>query len=230
MVALLAVSVGRCSLLPSPTPGLAGDPPPGGAVVVPPDRMTLNVSNGSTLAVDLVVNGIAIERFQPGGGAFDSGRPAASIAVVRRDPIADRSSPGLRVGPRGRRLARRRRRWRQSVPQRRQSSRPVVRTDRRVVRHADARSRARPRRTGRLRAVAAFGTRRPPFGSSTSPATASSRTRPTRSRRPMRPARSWRRPRRPWSSTPTSGRRPHAIAVSERFRVEEADLTSLPFG
>jgi hypothetical protein len=76
LVALVAALAG-CSLMPPPTPGPAGDPPPGGAVVVPPDRMTLNVSNGSTLEVALVVNGTVVDRFPPGGGAFDI--PAAQL-------------------------------------------------------------------------------------------------------------------------------------------------------
>ncbi len=75
-IAFLAVAVAGCSLLPSPTPGPV-EPPPGGAVVVPPDEMTLNVSNGSTLPVSLVVNGTVVDRFEPGSGRFDI--PAAEL-------------------------------------------------------------------------------------------------------------------------------------------------------
>ena len=46
-------------------------PPPGAVVVVPPDAMTLNVSNGSTLQVSLVVNGQSIETIDAGDGRFD---------------------------------------------------------------------------------------------------------------------------------------------------------------
>ncbi len=69
-IALVVLAAAGCSLLPAPTPGPV-EPPPGGAVVVPPDEMTLNVSNGSTLPVALVVNGVVIDQLDPGGGRSD---------------------------------------------------------------------------------------------------------------------------------------------------------------
>ncbi len=87
-IAFAALAAG-CSMLPSVTPGPAGQRPPGGAVVVPPDQMTLNVSNGSTLPVALVVNGIVVERFEAGGGRFDIAAaelPPLPWAVEVRSP------------------------------------------------------------------------------------------------------------------------------------------------
>jgi hypothetical protein len=66
-----AAFVAGCSLLPAPSPAPVDQRAPGGAVIVPPDQMTLNVSNGSKLAVALVVNGVVVDLFEPGGGRFD---------------------------------------------------------------------------------------------------------------------------------------------------------------
>lgn len=67
--AALAVLAAGCSWLPSMGDGSRGPTPPPGAVVVPPAAMTLNVSNGSTLPVALVVNGTPIEQLAAGDGA-----------------------------------------------------------------------------------------------------------------------------------------------------------------
>jgi hypothetical protein len=51
--------------------------------------MALNVSNGSTLAVDLVVNGVLVDRIKPGGGRFDiaaAGLPPLPWSVEIRSP------------------------------------------------------------------------------------------------------------------------------------------------
>ncbi|MCJ7709749.1 MAG: hypothetical protein MUQ32_02860 [Chloroflexi bacterium] len=71
LLALLAAVVGGaliagCSLLPSPAP--AAPTPPPGAVVVPPARMDLGISNGSTLHVAFVVNGTVVAQVDPGQG------------------------------------------------------------------------------------------------------------------------------------------------------------------
>ncbi len=83
----IALAVAGCSLLPSPTP--AGPTPPPGAIVVPPERMTLSLSNGTTLPVSLVVNGTDVAVVQPQDGINEM--PAAQLpplpwAVEIRSP------------------------------------------------------------------------------------------------------------------------------------------------
>ena len=74
----VALVVAGCSLLPSPVD--TGPAPPPGVNVVPPERMTLNVSNGSTLPVSLVVNGTSIAVVQPQDGINDM--PAAQLPAL----------------------------------------------------------------------------------------------------------------------------------------------------
>jgi hypothetical protein len=71
----IALTIAGCSLLPSPTP--AGPTPPPGAIVVPPERMTLSLSNGTTLPVSLVVNGTDVAVIQPQDGINEM--PAAQL-------------------------------------------------------------------------------------------------------------------------------------------------------
>ena len=93
-LALTALLTG-CSVLHPPLPG--GPTPPPGAVVVPPDQMTLNVSNGSTLAVTLVVNDTVVAVVPPNDGLSDiEAATAAGTAVVRRGPVAHRTCAGAR--------------------------------------------------------------------------------------------------------------------------------------
>ena len=100
----IAVAVAGCSLLPSPTP--AGPPPPPGANVVPPERMTLSVSNGTTLPVSLVVNGSGVAVIQPQDGINEM--PAAQLPplpwAVEID-APERSGPGVGGDPSRRHLA-----------------------------------------------------------------------------------------------------------------------------
>ena len=61
---LVAALLAGCSLLPSATP--AGPMPPPGAVVVPAAQMDLGINNGTTLAIELVVNGTVVRQVDPG--------------------------------------------------------------------------------------------------------------------------------------------------------------------
>ena len=74
----VALVVAGCSLLPAPVD--TGPAPPPGVNVVPPERMTLNVSNGSTLPVSLVVNGTSIAVVQPQDGINEM--PAAQLPAL----------------------------------------------------------------------------------------------------------------------------------------------------
>ena len=61
---LVAALLAGCSLLPSATP--AGPMPPPGAVVVPAAQMDHGINNGTTLAIELVVNGTVVRQVDPG--------------------------------------------------------------------------------------------------------------------------------------------------------------------
>jgi hypothetical protein len=91
MVAAVALAAG-CSIVPTPAP--VGPAPVPGAIVVPPDEMTLNVSNGSALTVSLVVNGTVIEPLGPGEGHFEI--PAARLPPLPWS-VEIRSQSGRRL-------------------------------------------------------------------------------------------------------------------------------------
>ena len=97
-LALTALLAG-CSVLHPPLPG--GPTPPPGAVVVPPDQMTLNVSNGSTLAVTLVVNDTVVAVVPPNDGLSDIAAaklPALPWSVEVRSPTG-RALVSMTVSP-----------------------------------------------------------------------------------------------------------------------------------
>ncbi len=70
-VALLATALVlvACSGLPAPFGRVKEETPPPGAVVVRADQLSLHVRNGTTLAVDIVVDGQAIATVLPMEGA-----------------------------------------------------------------------------------------------------------------------------------------------------------------
>lgn len=72
LAAIPAAAVVGCSLVVPPPPVPAGELPPGAEVTIAPGQMRLELSNGTTIAVDLAVNGRIVSRV-PAGASADLG-------------------------------------------------------------------------------------------------------------------------------------------------------------